>query len=587
MHFEGAEMMFKKGKQYDFLKQVKWMGILLAAVMLTNLGVCLYAISAISDETSKYADSVVLSYVREVQQMLDNIDNTIATEILYDTKLDTIQDGKDIIEVIQANLTVKNLLASWAHQYALPVNHMIYFPGTETTITGSREEKEYAEWRRIEKELISMLVEKKGSSEDSEVGEWNVVNLQGKNYILKYYYYKGRYIGSWIEIDKLIDTMVAEGLGKECLFVVSSASGKAYNSQERLEEKGLSIPASIGEKLVVRDFLSPDMIVNEPVKGTTFSLNAVILGYSQVAGALSVQIALTLIVVMIAAACLVFMLYIRRTLIKPIQDFSNNIRKFREDNTYTVETHYQIAELANASEILADLVKQINGLKIDIYERTLEQQKVKMDFLTLQIEPHFYLNCLNIIYHMTEIKKYKEVQNLSQCVSDYLRYIFKTGNNMVLLGEELEHTKKYLEIQKIRYRDGFEAVIEVEEEVLGVKVPPLLLQTFVENALKHTIDWEEEITISLRGRKMSRGKEDYIQIEVEDSGEGFEEEILRKLQHGIDISEGEKRIGIMNAVQRLHLQYGDRAKVCFYNRPEGGAGVRIQIPIKERKEGGE
>lgn len=277
--------MLKKGKQYDFLRQIKWMGILLAVVMLTNLGVCLYAISAISDETAKYADSVVLSYVREVEQMLDNIDSTIATEILYDTKLDTIQENRDRVEVIQATLTVKNLLAAWAHQYALPVNHVIYFPKTEKVITGSREEKEYTEWRNIEEEMILIMEGNKASSEDSRIGDWNVVNLQGKNYILKYYYYKGRYIGSWIDVEELIDTMVTEELGKECLFVVSSESGKAYNNQERLEREGISIPDGTDEKLIVREFLSSDMIVNEPVEGTSFYLNAVVLGYSQVAGA--------------------------------------------------------------------------------------------------------------------------------------------------------------------------------------------------------------------------------------------------------------------------------------------------------------
>lgn len=166
-------------------------------------------------------------------------------------------------------------------------------------------------------------------------------------------------------------------------------------------------------------------------------------------------------------------------------------------------------------------------------------------------------------------------------MSDYLRYIFKTRENMVLLGEELEHTKKYLEIQKIRYRDGFLACIDAEDTVLSVKVPPLLLQTFVENAIKHTMDWEDQITISLCAKKILVKDIPYIFIQVEDSGEGFEEEILKKLQNGEDISEGEKRIGIMNAVQRLNLKYGEKAEIYFYNQPGNGAGVRIYIPVEE------
>jgi sensor histidine kinase YesM len=73
----------------------------------------------------------------------------------------------------------------------------------------------------------------------------------------------------------------------------------------------------------------------------------------------------------------------------------------------------------------------------------------------------------------------------------------------------------------------------------------------------------------------------YVFIEVEDNGEGFEEEILRKLRKKEDISEGEKRIGIMNAIQRVNLIYGERGKIEFFNRPGSGAVVRIYIPIEE------
>lgn len=148
--------------------------------------------------------------------------------------------------------------------------------------------------------------------------------------------------------------------------------------------------------------------------------------------------------------------YIRKTVIKPIQTFSDNLEKLEQDENYAVATHYQINELGKASELLADMVGKIKGLKINIYEKTLEEQKIQMDFLSLQIEPHFYLNCLNIIYNLAELEKYREIQTLSRCVSDYLRYIFKHHNDMVRFGDELGHIRKYLEIQKIRYRNGFD-----------------------------------------------------------------------------------------------------------------------------------
>lgn len=575
--------MLKKSKQYDFLKLFNWIGFILAFVIILNIGVCIFAISSVAGEASKYADSVVLSYIRELQQTLGNIDSNMSAEILFDDRLDIIESGMAEVESIQTLKKVKDLLGAWNKQYSFPVNHMIYLPNTDTAVTGYSSAESYIEWKQIEKDLISLIVQKKSSTSASSSSKWNVFKLNEKYYLLNYYHYKDRYMCCWIDIDSLIENMVVPELGEDCFFVVSSKEGEAYNNLERLKEKNISIPASLQEKTIFKKFMSSDMVINEKVKGTSFCLNAIVQGYSPVAGLLRIQIILLLIMGGFSVMCLTIMLYIKKTVIQPIQDFSHNVERLREDNNYTVETHYQISELKNASEILANLVNQIHGLKIDIYERTLERQKIKMDFLSLQIEPHFFLNCLNIIYHMVEIKKYKEVQNLSQCVSDYLRYIFKVREELALLGEEIEHAKKYLEIQKIRYRDGFEVVVEVEEEVLQWKVPPLMLHTFVENAIKHTIDWENKIIIHIRAKRVEKNGNSYIFLEVEDNGEGFDEETLRKLRNREDISEGEKRIGIMNAIQRVNLIYGEKGKIDFFNRPGSGAVVRIFIPTQELK----
>lgn len=573
--------MFRKRKEYDLLKIVKWIGFLLVIIIVTSFSICFFAISVINKETSKYADSVVRSYVRETEQLLDNIDDTMASEIMYDTNLDTIQLYRQQIRGIQAVRTVKNLLVSWSHQNSFPVNYMIYFQDTGEAIHGSKTDIEYTAWRKIQYDLIQVVLENLAYNEDTGVGNWNIVNIQGENYIIKYYHYNRRYICSWIKINNYINTLVMEDLGKQCYFVISDSLGTPFNNEDLLRNESILLPKYKEDVPVVKGLFSENIIIQEPVKGTSFYMNAVIKGYSEVVNILKIQILLICIVGLIAVMCMFLMLYIRKTVIKPIQDFSENIKKLREDNNYTVETHYQISELENANELLANFIKQIKGLKIDIYERTLEQQKIKMDFLFVQIKPHFFINCLNIIYHMVQIGKYKEVQHLTQCVSSYLRYIFKNKDNMVRFGEELVHIKDYLEIQKIRNKEGFEVEINVSDDVLDVNILPLLIQTFIENALKHTLDWEKDIKITLKANRVPMDDGDYLQVVIEDTGEGFDEGILTKLKNNTDLSEGDKKIGIHNAIQRLNLHYGDKARINFYNKPTGGAGIVIEIPIQE------
>jgi two-component system sensor histidine kinase YesM len=175
---------------------------------------------------------------------------------------------------------------------------------------------------------------------------------------------------------------------------------------------------------------------------------------------------------------------------------------------------------------------------------------------------------------MAQMEQYKNIQQLSNYVSEYLRYIFKSRESFTTVKEEIEHITKYLEIQKIRYGNCFEADISVDERLMEVSIPPLILQTFVENSLKHTINWEDDIELNLSGTL----EETTAVFIIEDTGEGYEEEILYKLQNGIDISEGERRIGIMNAISRMRLTYGNAASIRFYNRAEGGAGVELRLP---------
>jgi sensor histidine kinase YesM len=230
---------------------------------------------------------------------------------------------------------------------------------------------------------------------------------------------------------------------------------------------------------------------------------------------------------------------------------------------------------------MKEMVSKVKGLKIDIYEKTLEQQKTKMDFLTLQIEPHFYLNCLNIIFNMAQMEDYQNIQKLSTCVSEYLRYIFRIGENMVTIKDELNHIEKYLEIQKIRYRNGFDTSIQIEENILNAKIPPLILQTFVENVIKHAVTLEEPVSLMITGSKEGSTGEEKVVIYIEDTGEGFDKNILDKLQSGIDISESDKRIGVMNAISRLHLAFPMEADISFYNRESGGAAVKISFPYSK------
>ena len=201
----------------------------------------------------------------------------------------------------------------------------------------------------------------------------------------------------------------------------------------------------------------------------------------------------------------------------------------------------------------------------------------------LQIQPHFYINCMSLIYNMAVMGEDDTIQQLSACVSDYFRYIFRADGERISLREELRHVGNYLEICRIRYKERLTFRVEEGEGTGEVDIPPLLLHTFVENSVKYAAGSGKATEILVCARQME--EEGIVEIRVEDNGTGFPESVLESLRAEEDIvTEKGTRIGIRNGITRLALIYGPAAGVRFENREEGGAGVIIRLPAAERRE---
>jgi sensor histidine kinase YesM len=199
--------------------------------------------------------------------------------------------------------------------------------------------------------------------------------------------------------------------------------------------------------------------------------------------------------------------------------------------------------------------------------------------MKLQIKPHFFLNCLTTIYSMAQMQMYEEIGNMSISTSRYFRYIFRDSQDFIRLEDEIEHVRIYLEIQKQRYQNSFTYRIEQDDNAVGVNIPPLVLHTFIENAVKYAVSREDVVQILLTVNRCLDEQEETAVIRISDTGPGFSSDVLEKLIHGqpLDQSKG-TQIGIMNTLQRLEFLYHKKAKVRFSNMEDGGACVTLYIP---------
>lgn len=566
------------GKNYDFVKVIKWFAALLIFVVILNFGISFYSAANISNQTLQLSNQTFSKEVQEIDNTLKSIYSNMALEIAYDSDLDKMEEPISTLTTITGAKRIKNTLGEWSSMYKIPVNFVIYMPKSSTIIDSCKTEGEYDTWRKLKEDMLAYVLEEGG-----HIG-WCIETIQGEDYLICVKRYNTRYIICWTKFSEVARIFTADNYGEQYYVVLSDMDNAPYMNADKLEADKIELTKFMGNTSTfnaIRGYI----VLSEPVS-EYFKINMLMKDYKHIFTLLKVQIILGVALLLIVVLIVWLMWMIYHTLVEPIKQFTNNVDHLMEDDTYTVATHYQINELGKASRLLADLVNKINKLKISIYENTLEQQKIKMDFLSLQIEPHFYLNCLNIIYNMAQMGKDKEIQQLSKCVSVYLRYIFRSGEKLVEFCEELEHTRNYIKIQEIRYKGKFQTNWQIDDCILESKIPPLVLQTFVENTLKHAMSWDYGTVILIRGYKEILNNKEKVVLIIEDNGEGFSEEILDKLQGKENISEGDKRIGVMNVIQRLHLIFHGEVEITFYNKETGGAGIKIVFPlIVEKKQG--
>jgi len=217
-------------------------------------------------------------------------------------------------------------------------------------------------------------------------------------------------------------------------------------------------------------------------------------------------------------------------------------------------------------------------MQMELEHRLSLFNKANAIALQSQINPHFLFNTLETInwisYRLTEGEN--EATMAVASLSQLLRISFETHDHFIPLENELEHAKRYLEIQKLRYGDKFEIFWDIQEDTLRYKTIKLILQPLIENAIYHGIkpmDGKGEIHISCRM------EEEYIKLVVRDNGVGMNEDSIRSaLTVKIDVLPEDSHIGLLNVNLRIKMIFGEQYGLQINSAPGMGAEVKIVIP---------
>lgn len=228
---------------------------------------------------------------------------------------------------------------------------------------------------------------------------------------------------------------------------------------------------------------------------------------------------------------------------------------------------------ASSVTVIGIELKIFNSVRIQI---KLEEQErlllhARMEALQNQINPHFLFNTLNSISSLVRFDPDTAREMISK-LATILRRLLNSADSFVPLREEVEFIDNYLDIEVVRFgNDKLRVVKELAADSLDVMVPSMLLQPLVENSIKHGLASKVEGgSIHLRSRLSGSG----LVIEVEDDGVGMEAAKTDESK-----STRGAGIGMANISERLHVLYGDTARMTIDSQEGKGTLVRIRLPL--------
>lgn len=278
------------------------------------------------------------------------------------------------------------------------------------------------------------------------------------------------------------------------------------------------------------------------------------------------------------------------TPIKKLHDVTTTITKNDLSALVSSNNVDEITELGMSFNIMIGKIRDL----VEAKRREQENlQKAELRALQAQINPHFLYNTLDTIIWMAESGRTDQVIEIVRALSSFFRLSLSKGKDWITIAEEVERTRSYLTIQRMRYRDILDYAIEADPAALNYTILKLILQPLVENALYHGIKNKRQgglITVRVRLQRAEQAEqEDEVLLEVEDNGIGIPAEQLAKLcAMLIEESEGagsgalwlESGFGLQNVHKRVRLCYGKPYGLAIRSAVQAGTCVTIVMPAR-------
>lgn len=268
--------------------------------------------------------------------------------------------------------------------------------------------------------------------------------------------------------------------------------------------------------------------------------------------------------------CLIGIWFVLRLWIRPLRDLQATILKVGSGHSDLRANETGSPELVDLARQFNIMLDRIDQLMIAVKEEEQNVRKYELQALSSQINPHFLYNTLDTIVWMAEFNDSKRVVEVTKSLAKYFRLALNQGHEQISLKDEIDHVRQYLFIQKQRYGEKSQYEIKELKQYDDYKIPKLILQPLVENAIYHGI---KEMNRQGRIRVSVSENDTQLIVSIYDNGRGF---VASEITNATLVRLG--GVGLKNVNQRLQLQFGKSYHMEIKSEENTYTEIRLYFP---------
>lgn len=265
-----------------------------------------------------------------------------------------------------------------------------------------------------------------------------------------------------------------------------------------------------------------------------------------------------------------------RIFTRKIEELTKNMDQVNHGSrevTVSSDSEDEVGILINSFHNMMD---EINRLIDEVYVNKIALKEYELKALQAQINPHFLYNTLSMMNWLAIRSNQMEISKVTLALSTFYRTALSKGEDVVTVENCIQNMQAYLEIQLTMHDNNFTVDWDIDPTIKNEKMPKLLLQPVVENAIEHGIDEKEDgdkkLFLSFRGNG------DDVEITVRDNGMGMPQEKAETL-----VTYQAKGYGLKNVNDRIRLLYGEKYGIQIFSAPDEGTTVVMRFPKEGRK----